>query len=208
MHHPLQMKLILILITIVSTGFSFSYAGSTGSATTHLTINGAQLWANNCSRCHNFRSPTEYTPNQWTTIMAHMRIQGGLTGQESRAILEYLTQASESQFATASTQSPTSQTTNTNQSVTTKGKTATSALSGSAIYQKTCIACHGVNGKGIAPSIPDFTKKGGILSQPSKVLFNNIKQGIGGMPPKGGNPALTDQDLKAALSYIENTFAR
>ena len=93
------------------------------------------------------------------------------------------------------------------QSAVSKENTTTSNSSGKAIYQKTCVACHGTNGKGIAPSFPDFTKKGGVLSQPSGVLLNNIKQGIGSMPAKGGDPALTDQDLKAALDYIENTFA-
>jgi Rieske Fe-S protein len=29
-----------------------------------------------------------------------------------------------------------------------------------------------------------------------------------GMPPKGGNPSLTDADLKAVLDYIKETFAR
>ncbi len=92
------------------------------------------------------------------------------------------------------------------QSEISKEKTSTSVSSGKAVYQKTCIACHGENGKGIAPTIPDFTKKGGVLSQSSNILFNNVKQGIGGMPAKGGDPTLTDHDLKTALDYIENTF--
>jgi len=79
--------------------------------------------------------------------------------------------------------------------------------SGKAIYQKTCVACHGSNGKGISPSIPDFTKNGGVLSQPSHTLFNHIKEGIGAMPAKGGNLALTDQELQAALDFVESSFA-
>ncbi|HHF0527009.1 TPA: cytochrome c [Legionella anisa] len=86
-------------------------------------------------------------------------------------------------------------------------KTATSKASGKAIYYKACIACHGANGKGTAPSFPDFTKKGGVLSKPTSVLFNNIKQGIGNMPAKGGYPSLTDEEIQTTLNYIESTFS-
>lgn len=77
---------------------------------------------------------------------------------------------------------------------------------GKQIYQKNCSGCHGANGKGVVPSAPDFTHKGGILSQPRNRLFHNIKFGMGSMPAKGGNSSLSDNELKATLDYIENTF--
>ncbi|MHB1947573.1 MAG: c-type cytochrome, partial [Gammaproteobacteria bacterium] len=83
----------------------------------------------------------------------------------------------------------------------------TSNALGKAIYNKTCVACHGINGQGVSRSFPDFTQKGGVLSQPYNVLFNNIIHGIGGMPPKGGYPALTDKEIKASLDYIMSNFA-
>lgn len=86
-------------------------------------------------------------------------------------------------------------------------KTATSTASGKSIYNKTCVACHGVDGRGVAPSYLDFTQKGGVLSQPYNVLLQNIIRGIGSMPPKGGYPALTDKDMEAALDYIMSHFA-
>jgi hypothetical protein len=49
-----------------------------------------QLWTQTCNRCHNARSPDSYSANEWATVMAHMRIRGYLTGQEQRAILEFL----------------------------------------------------------------------------------------------------------------------
>jgi len=81
-------------------------------------------------------------------------------------------------------------------------KVAASASSGEAIYNKTCIACHGVNGKGVSPSFPDFTQPGGMLTQPYNVLLYNTIHGIGSMPPKGGYPSLSDKDMKNALDYI------
>ena len=50
----------------------------------------AQLWSQICNRCHNIRSPDSYSGNEWAIVMTHMRVRGYLTGQEQRAILEFL----------------------------------------------------------------------------------------------------------------------
>ena len=52
--------------------------------------NGAKGWVDNCSRCHNYRPGDEFSPKNWQTIMQHMRIQAGLTGQEARDIYAFL----------------------------------------------------------------------------------------------------------------------
>ncbi|CAM2891756.1 cytochrome c [Legionella anisa] len=204
-------NLVFILIGIIFNGISMSYASKLISASNSQNMNGPKLWANNCMRCHNSRAPTEYTPNQWNTIMLHMRIQGGLTKQESKEILAYLTEASLSEFTTGTstnTSSSNQQGTQSNEQTTSTQETTEEKSSGITVYQKNCSTCHGANGKGITSSIPDFTKKGGVLSQSPSVLLNNITNGIGSMPAKGGNSSLTDQDLQAVLDYIENTFAR
>ncbi len=53
-------------------------------------IKGAQLWASNCGRCHNLRDPGDYNDELWKATAFHMRVRAGLTGQETRDILEYL----------------------------------------------------------------------------------------------------------------------
>jgi len=50
----------------------------------------ALLWSQTCNRCHNLRSPDSYSGNEWAIVMTHMRVRGYLTGQEQRAILEFL----------------------------------------------------------------------------------------------------------------------
>jgi len=50
----------------------------------------AQLWTENCIRCHNSRDPRTYTDAEWTVAMHHMRVRANLTAEEHRAILEYL----------------------------------------------------------------------------------------------------------------------
>ena len=51
---------------------------------------GAQLWADNCSRCHYARPPQSFSETQWEVIVHHMRLRADLTGQEARAITEFL----------------------------------------------------------------------------------------------------------------------
>jgi len=51
---------------------------------------GAQLWAENCIRCHNIRSPESYTDAQWDVALLHMRVRANLLAYEHRAIAEFL----------------------------------------------------------------------------------------------------------------------
>lgn len=54
---------------------------------------GSQLWAENCARCHNVRSPSAYSDPEWEVAMHHMRIRANLTAEEQRKILEFLKSA-------------------------------------------------------------------------------------------------------------------
>ena len=51
---------------------------------------GAQLWADNCSRCHNIRPPQSYSDTQWEAVVMHMRLRANLTGTEQREITRFL----------------------------------------------------------------------------------------------------------------------
>lgn len=87
------------------------------------------------------------------------------------------------------------------------------AAHGSVIFHQTCIVCHGADGKGVIPGAPDFTKKGGgVLSKPHKYLQAHIENGFQdpnspmAMPPRGGNPGLSDQDIRDVHEYLHKTF--
>lgn len=54
------------------------------------TKGAAQMWAENCIRCHNSRSPTSYSDTHWDITMMHMRIQANLTVEEYRSIRDFL----------------------------------------------------------------------------------------------------------------------
>lgn len=86
------------------------------------------------------------------------------------------------------------------------------ADAGGTIYNETCVACHGEDGKGTVPGAPDFTKKGGALSKGDAVLMTHVEQGFQSpgspmaMPPKGGMEDLTMDDIMNVLAYIHREF--
>jgi hypothetical protein len=65
-------------------------SGSAISNDSYRGLTGEELWSNNCMRCHNIRPPTMYSNAQWDVIVHHMRLRANITGQEQRAIVEFL----------------------------------------------------------------------------------------------------------------------
>ena len=53
---------------------------------------GAQLWAENCQRCHNTPSPSAFSHEQWKTIGLHMQTRAQLTDKERDKIIAFLQQ--------------------------------------------------------------------------------------------------------------------
>lgn len=53
---------------------------------------GAQLWAENCQRCHNTPSPNSFSPEQWETVGLHMQSRALLTDEERNKIVAFLKQ--------------------------------------------------------------------------------------------------------------------
>jgi cytochrome c5 len=75
-------------------GCASRHAATGASASADATLasgkGGAQLWTENCSRCHNVRSPDYYSRGQWAIVAQHMRVRGYLTGEEERQITAFL----------------------------------------------------------------------------------------------------------------------
>ncbi len=51
---------------------------------------GARLWPAYCSQCHVARPGGEYSPAEWDTVMMHMRFRANLSGEQTRAIVQFL----------------------------------------------------------------------------------------------------------------------
>lgn len=93
------------------------------------------------------------------------------------------------------------------------------ARSGEEIYVKACVACHGRDGRGTAPGIPDFStaesvlvRDEGLLTRSDTVLLTHIlngfsqdDQGPGGSVEKDSS-SLTIQNLRDVLAYVHDHF--
>lgn len=83
---------------------------------------------------------------------------------------------------------------------------------GEELYNQVCTACHGEGGQGIEGLGKPFPTSEFIASQSDQELLEFIKQGRPvshpdnttgvDMPPKGGNPALSDQEILDIIAYI------
>ncbi len=51
---------------------------------------GIKIWGRTCAGCHNMRDPKDFNDKGWEMIMMHMRVRAGLTGQDTRDVLEFL----------------------------------------------------------------------------------------------------------------------
>lgn len=72
---------------------------------------------------------------------------------------------------------------------------------GKAVYDKVCFACHAQSVAG-SPRLGDKEAWAPRLKQGADVLLQSVLKGKGAMPPKGGNPALTDADIWAAVEFM------
>lgn len=51
---------------------------------------GAQLWGENCNRCHNAPDPGTFSDDQWDAATEHMRQKALLTDRELNKIRNFL----------------------------------------------------------------------------------------------------------------------
>jgi disulfide bond formation protein DsbB len=83
---------------------------------------------------------------------------------------------------------------------------------GDSLFHSTCVACHGKGGVGIPGNGKPLVKNAFIASLDDDGLLAFIKQGRGPtdpknttgiqMPPKGGNPAMSEDDILDVIAYL------
>jgi len=203
-------KLALIggtLLFTAAAAMSGGHAVSTSAppADAAAVSRGARAWADNCAECHNLRSPQDLADAQASVAVAHMRVRAKLPGDMARDILAFL-QASNDRQAAAEAPMPSGL------PAAPVVMAAGDPVRGAQVYQETCVACHGENGKGALEGVPDFTDPRGRLAKPDEVLVRNMIEGFQSpgspmpMPPKGGNPDLSDQHMVDVLPYMRRQF--
>ena len=76
---------------------------------------------------------------------------------------------------------------------------------GQQVYQAACVACHGAGIAG-APKLDDKGQWAKRIAKGVDTLYASAVNGVtgsaGAMPAKGGNPALSNAEVKAAVDYM------
>jgi cytochrome c5 len=80
---------------------------------------------------------------------------------------------------------------------------AEEAKRGEQVYRETCAACHDTGAAG-APRIGDEKAWAPRIREGKRMMVKMAIRGIRGMPPRGGNPALTDEEVERAVVYLLN----
>ena len=80
-------------------------------------------------------------------------------------------------------------------------KSAAAGGSGKATYEAVCAVCHAAAVAG-APKFGDKAAWAARAKAGKEALYASALKGRGAMPAKGGNPALSDADVKAAVDYM------
>lgn len=74
----------------------------------------------------------------------------------------------------------------------------TLAADGEDIYSQSCAVCHAA----LSPKLGDKAAWEPRLKQGTDSLVASVLKGKGVMPAKGGNAALSETEIKAAVDYI------
>lgn len=78
-------------------------------------------------------------------------------------------------------------------------------VNGQQVYQSACVACHGAGIAG-APKLGDASQWAKRIAKGLDSLYasaiNGVQGSAGVMPAKGGNPALSDAEVRAAVDYL------
>jgi len=146
--------------------------------------NGAEVFNNNCARCHNARSIDEFSLAEWAVIMPHMREKAHLTGRETESVLEFITLIKNGDEAASRT-------------------SQTAQLSGKDLFGKySCQGCHQVGGQGgsVGPALDGVVRNKGkeFVSRKLKdPQFNLPSSPMPKMP-------MNDEEIRAVVEFLDS----
>jgi cytochrome c1 len=85
------MKKIPIIIGLLITASAAIIISSCSAANAIADAkSGAQLWGENCLRCHNAPSPETFSDPEWDVALLHMRMRASLTDNEATKIAAFM----------------------------------------------------------------------------------------------------------------------
>jgi cytochrome c5 len=78
---------------------------------------------------------------------------------------------------------------------------AAAKTDGKKVYDSLCVACHAQSVAG-SPPLGDKAAWAPRIQQGSNALVQSVIKGKGAMPPKAGNAALSDGEIRAAVEFM------
>ena len=78
---------------------------------------------------------------------------------------------------------------------------ASGGKSGEEVYNGACLACHSTGAAG-APKLGDKAAWEPRMAQGLDGLVNSAINGKNAMPPKGGNPSWSDEEIRNAVTFM------
>jgi cytochrome c5 len=72
---------------------------------------------------------------------------------------------------------------------------------GKKVYETTCMVCHAAGVAG-APKLGDKAAWAPRIKEGLNELVGEAIKGVRAMPPKGGNPSLSDDEVRAAVEFM------
>ena len=175
---------------------------------------GEQVVAAACGKCHQSgeggapkigdrdawrrRAKDGYNRVLQSALKGHggMPARGGLAGlsdAEIKRAVEYMMNSGAATPVAAPAAAPAA--------VATAGPAAAAKPDGRKTYDTACMVCHGAGVAG-APKFGDKAAWVPRLKTGMDALYASALKGKAAMPPKGGNTALPDADVKAAVDYM------
>lgn len=177
------LKMLQNSLVLTSWGIGLVFSALAVSAESQ-PLNGAEIFNNNCARCHNTRSLDEFSLEEWSVIMPHMREKAHLTGKETEAVMQFVALVKNGVGDSKESQQTQSE------------------PSGEALFSKySCQGCHSVKGKGgtVGPALDStITNKGKafFVQKLKNPQFNNPASPMPKMP-------LTDTEIDALSDYLQ-----
>jgi hypothetical protein len=86
-------KFLIIVIAISVAALTGNIISGCKASQSVASKSGATLWGENCVRCHNTPSPTDFGDVQWEIIGMHMKLRANLTDEEQKKVVEFLQSA-------------------------------------------------------------------------------------------------------------------
>jgi len=83
-------KSIFILSVIAFIAFATTIMNGCSVSKKVADKSGAQLWAENCNRCHNAPAPGEFNNANWDIVGMHMQVRANFTKTEITKVIDFL----------------------------------------------------------------------------------------------------------------------